>query len=46
MILEKYYEANQIENEIREEMDLLLKDYSFKNKKKLKDLVKITLSDE
>jgi hypothetical protein len=46
MILEKYYEANQIENEIREEMDQLLKDYSFKNKKKLKDLVKITWSDE
>jgi hypothetical protein len=38
--------ANQIENEIREEMDQLLKDYSFKNKKKLKDLVKITWSDE
>jgi len=46
MILEKYYKANLIEEEIREEIENLIKDYSFKTKKKVKDLVKITWIDE
>jgi hypothetical protein len=35
-----------IEEEIREEIENLIKDYSFKTKKKVKDLVKITWIDE
>ena len=33
MLLERYYEGNAVEMEIREEIEMLLKDYSFKNKK-------------
>jgi hypothetical protein len=39
MILEKYYKANLIEEEIREEIENLIKDYSFKTKKKVKEIV-------
>ncbi len=42
MLLERYYEGNAVEMEIRDEIDMLLKDYSFKNKKKLREKVKIT----
>ena len=34
MIIEKYYDGNEVEMEIREELKKLIKDYSFKNKKK------------
>ena len=42
MLLERYYEGNAVEMEIRDEIEMLLKDYSFKNKKKLREKVKIT----
>ncbi len=38
MILERYYSGSEIEINIREEIDKLIKEYSFKNKKKLREL--------
>jgi hypothetical protein len=37
--------AMKCKKEIREEMRRLIQDYSFKNKKRLKDIFKITWSD-
>jgi len=39
MILERYYSGSEIEINIREEIDKLIKEYSFKNKKKLRELL-------
>ncbi len=46
MILERYYSGSEIEINIREEIDKLIKEYAFKNKKKLRELVKITWTDD
>ena len=45
MILEKYYDANEVEMEIRKEIKKHLKDYSFKNKIKLKDMLSINWTE-
>jgi hypothetical protein len=46
MILERYYSGSEVAINIREEIDKLIKEYSFKNKKKLRELVKITWTDD
>ena len=45
MLIEKYYEGNIAELERRAEMEKLIKDYSFKNKKTLREIVKLTWTD-
>ena len=45
MLLERFYEGNHIEIEIRSEMEKLINNYSFKNKKALREMVKITWTD-
>jgi hypothetical protein len=45
MILERYYDGNEIEMNMREEIKNLLKEYSFKSKKKLREMVKISWID-
>jgi ferredoxin-NADP reductase len=45
MLLERFYEGNHIEIEIRSEMEKLINNYSFKNKKTLRERVKITWTD-
>ncbi len=44
--LERYYSGSEMEMNIREEMKNLIKEYSFKNRKKLREMVKITWTDE
>jgi hypothetical protein len=46
MILERYYSGSEVEINIRDEIEKLIKEYSFKNKKKLRGLVKITWTDD
>ena len=41
---EKYFEMNEIEEDIIREIKALLENYNFKNKKKLADLIKIEIN--
>jgi hypothetical protein len=45
MILERYFSGSEVEIDTREEIKKLINEYSFKNKKKLRELVKITWTD-
>ena len=45
MIIEKYYDGNEVEMEIREEIKKLIKDYSFKNNEKIKEMLSINWTE-